>query len=97
MGKDEKAEGEAGQADQTERHDETMEGETTVKHEDAWWREVGDLIPCEKEIWMKEQYMKHYKYKGMACMVISLILEVIDARASHLEEVGISITQVSGG
>ncbi|CAF3602632.1 hypothetical protein SNK03_000409 [Fusarium graminearum] len=35
MGKDEKAEGEAGQADQTERHDETMEGETTVKHEDA--------------------------------------------------------------
>lgn len=46
---------------------------------------------------MKEQYMKHYKYKGMACMVISLILEVIDARASHLEEVGISITQVSGG
>ncbi|KAM0359299.1 hypothetical protein ACHAO7_007825 [Fusarium culmorum] len=35
MGKDEKTEGETGQADQTERHDETMEGETTVKHEDA--------------------------------------------------------------
>ncbi|UZP32581.1 hypothetical protein NXS19_000397 [Fusarium pseudograminearum] len=35
MGKDEKAEGEAGKADQTERHDETMEGETTVKHEEA--------------------------------------------------------------
>ena len=36
MGKDEKAEGETGQADQTERPDETMEGDTTVKHEGAW-------------------------------------------------------------
>ncbi|KAJ4016903.1 Dolichyl-diphosphooligosaccharide-protein glycosyltransferase subunit dad1 [Fusarium irregulare] len=35
MGKDEKAEGETGQADQTERPDETMEGDTTVKHEGA--------------------------------------------------------------
>ncbi|KAH7197112.1 DASH complex subunit Dad1-domain-containing protein [Fusarium flagelliforme] len=34
MGKDEKAEGET-QADQTERPDETMEGDTTVKHEGA--------------------------------------------------------------
>ncbi|GKT98224.1 dash complex subunit dad1 [Fusarium langsethiae] len=35
MGKDDKAEGETGQADQTGKHDETMEGDTKVKHEGA--------------------------------------------------------------
>jgi hypothetical protein len=35
MGKDDKAEGETDQADQTGKHDETLEGDTTVKHEGA--------------------------------------------------------------